>query len=53
MYRAGLVLMCCTIAACATPQETQAEAQECVGQVEESTGSRVNTTTVCKPAEPD
>ena len=54
MYRVGLVLVCCgAIAGCATPQVRTAEAQECVSEVEKSTGSSVETTTVCQPAETD
>ena len=51
MFRVGLVVLCFTVAGCATTEEQRAaQAQECVGEVEESTGSRVETNKVCKPA---
>ena len=54
MKRMGLVLaLCGTVAACATTQQTTAENRECVDQIEESTGSRVESNRVCRPAEAD
>ena len=52
MIKRIFVLACCgTMAACATPQARTAESQKCVTEVEESTGSRIETTAVCKPAQ--
>lgn len=54
MVRFSLVLAFCgTVAAWATPQERAAEVQECEDEITESTGSRVETRTVCRPAEAD
>ena len=49
MYRSSLVLaLYGTLAGCATTQAQTAEKQECVTEVEETTGSRVESNTVCQ-----
>jgi hypothetical protein len=51
MLRFGLVLAVCgAVAGCATTQNTAEAQQECVAEVEESTGSRLETNKVCTPA---
>lgn len=51
MLRIGVALAFCgAVAGCATTQNT-AEARECVSDIEESTGSRVESNRVCTPAE--
>lgn len=53
MYKQGLVLAFAgIIAGCATPQTETAKEQVCVTQTEEATGSRVQTHTECRPAQP-
>jgi hypothetical protein len=39
--------------ACATPQTSMVEKEECITVPENATGSRVESTTVCQPASPD
>ncbi len=52
MLRFGLVLAVCgAVAGCATTQNTAEAQQECVAEVEESTGSRLETNRICKPGE--
>jgi hypothetical protein len=50
MFKIGLVLAVYgALAACATTQANTAQAQECESEIEESTGSRVEANTVCRP----
>lgn len=52
MYRLGLVLAVSVICAgCATSQTAAAKKEVCTTEPVESTGSRVETETVCQPAE--
>lgn len=54
MYKCGLVLaLSGIVAACATSQTQTTQEKVCVPESEEATGSRVQTHTVCRPAEPN
>ena len=52
MLRIGLALAFCgAVAGCATTPNDTARAQNCVAEIEETTGSRVESNPVCPPAE--